>query len=148
MEWMKSTICKISILIAFLLCSFVSVSQNVQTIPYATKSVQKVNKIENAIGKTSYQIDRSVYLQSIKNETTYVNAYYYYIWFYNESIAFDGYDWKRVSTYIQSINIYADNVYVGNYYLLITKDFYYITIWCKNPKANIVIEYSKPIPYF
>lgn len=138
----------ITLFILFLLFSFVGLSQNIPTTPYTQRSAKSINNLGNSIGKTSYQIDRSANIQSVPYQNNYVNAYYYYIWFYNESVAYDGYRWKQVATYIQSIDIYSDGIFIQNYYLLITGDYYYITIWSRNPKANIKIVYSKPIPYY
>jgi hypothetical protein len=116
----------------------------VPTKPYYTRSAATINYINECnYGKTSYQVDKSInsyYLN--QNGYNYV-VYYYYIWFFNDSYK----DCQESSTYIQSINIWVDGQYIGNYYLLITGDYYYLTIWSVNPKANIRVEYSQPLPY-
>lgn len=134
--------------ILFFVFSLSCFSQGVQTTPYIPRGGEKINRLNGSIGKTSLQVDRSIYSYAVPNGSSYINAYYYYIWFYNESTVFDGSRWNKVSTYIQTINVYSDNLFIGNYYLLITGDYYYITIWSVNPNANIRITFSEPIPYF
>lgn len=125
------------------LISFISFCQ-VPTTNYQSRSQPIKNYINNCnYGQTSYQIDRSTQRYLISQGGINYNAYYYYIWFYNESLK----NCQRTSTYISSINVYIDNQYIGNYYILITGDYYFLTFWSVNPKANIRLEYSKPIPY-
>ncbi len=138
----------ITVSLLFILSFGIIQAQNIPTTPYTSRGEDRVNNLNNAIGKTSYQIDRSIYTYKVLSNNTYVNAYYYYIWFYNESTYFNGYEWRKASTYIQSINVYSDNIFIGNYYLLITGDYQYITIWSTSPNSRMTLIISNPIPYY
>lgn len=130
-----------TVLITFL-CLF-GYSQ-VPTNRYYERSRPTTNYIDNCnYGKTSYQIDKSISRYSINQNGYNYNAYYYYVWFYNQSYK----NCNRSSTYLQSIDIYFDGKFMGNFWLLITGDYYFITLYSTNPNANIQIEYSEPLPY-
>jgi hypothetical protein len=130
-------------LLIFILTSLRIFSQ-VPTHKYYERSQSDLNWINNCnFGKTSYQIDKSISMYLINQNGFNYNVYYYYVWFYNESYK----NCNRSSTYIQTINIYIDGKFVGNYWLLITGDYSFITLYSSNYAANIRIEYSKPIPY-
>lgn len=121
-----------------------SIYSQVPTSRYFERTSPTFNIIDNCnFGKTSYQIDKSTSKYLINQNGVNYDVYYYYVWFYNESYK----NCQRSSTYIQTINIYIDGKFVGNYWLLITGNYYFITLYSSNPTANIQVEYSKPLAY-
>lgn len=123
---------------------FISGYSQVPTNKYYERTKPSINIIDNCnFGKTSYQVDKSISKYIINQNGYNYNVYYYYVWFYNQSYK----NCNRSSTYIQTINIYIDGKFIDTYWLLITGDYYFITLYSTNPTANIQIEYSKPLPY-
>ena len=120
----------------------------VSTVSHKSLVTSEKNWVDSySYGMTAYQIDRSASTYSVYYNGVYYTAYYYYIYFYNKSKVKSGNYWMRTSTYIQNININIDGVDMGNQWMLITSDYWHISYWSLNPRANVIVTHSNPVPY-
>lgn len=142
------TTCKILLITIFMLVASLGFSQT-STFTYIDKTVSEKNYINNyKYGQTAYQVDRSQYkLPYTQPNGSVIYVYYYYVWFYNYSYEYYGGNWNKTSTYLSSIDVTIDGQHMGNNWMLITGDYYYLSYWSMSPTSQITIIHSKPLPY-